>query len=171
MGHKSALDKLQETVVDTARGVAKDPIGTAKGAIALGRTVVGQVTGQVTRTLRDRVGGGSPPAPKAPGPVPTPEPVKSAEVTPADVARVVEKKPAAKKAPAKKAPPRKKAPAKKATPSDKLPPKKKAPEQTVPEKKAASEAPTTAAELLEDPELPSPIESIGTSAASDPEKG
>jgi hypothetical protein len=170
MGHKSALDKLQETVVDTARGVANDPIGTAKGAIALGRTVVGQVTGQVTRTLRDRVGGGSPPAPKAPGPVPTPEPVKSAEVTPADVARVVEKKPAAKKAPAKKAPPRKKAPAKKATPSDKLPPKR-APEKKTPEKAPASAAPKTAAELLEDPELPSPIESIGTSAASDPEKG
>src|SRR5262249_13675379 len=131
------------TVVGTVRGVAKDPIGTAKGTIALGRAVAGQVAGQVTRTIRDRVGGGSSPATRAPGPVPVPD--KSAEVTPADVARVVEKKPAAKQrpagktTPAKKAPPKKaaakKAPAKKATPSGKLP-AKKAPAKKAPAKKA-----------------------------------
>jgi hypothetical protein len=125
MPSKSALEKLQETIVGTARAVAKDPVGTAKGTFALGKAVAEQVAGQVSRTIRDRVGGGSQPAPSAPGPVlkaePTPE--KPVEVTPADVARVVEKKPAAKKAPPKKAPP-KKAPAKKSTPSAKLPPKK-----------------------------------------------
>ena len=100
-----------------------------------------------------------------PEPTPAPEsPIDAAadtthvDATPADVAKkATPRKPAAKKAPASRseAP---KAPATKSTPSAKLPPKRSTP-------------PKTAAELIEDPDLPSPIESIGTSAASDPEKG
>ncbi|GAB2454693.1 hypothetical protein GCM10027062_38930 [Nocardioides hungaricus] len=126
MASKSALDKLQETVVGTVRGVAKDPVGTARGALALGRSVAEKVAegvaGQVTRTVRSRLGGGTPRPPSAPAPVrtPEPEPEMRAAPKPTDVARV-----AAKKAPAKKAPARK-APAKRSTPSGKLPPQKKA---------------------------------------------
>ena len=90
----------------------------------------------------------APPAPE--NPIDAAADAAHVDATPADVAKTVAKKAPARK-PAKKAP-AKKAPAKKATakstPSGKLPPRKSAPK--------------TAAEVLEDPDLPSPIESIGS---------
>ena len=150
MAEKSPLQKIQDTVVGTVKGVVKDPVGAAgkaaeqaKGAFALGKVVAGQVT----KTAAAKVTGGSsrlaPAPPKTPAPVekpapePTPKPApKAASVTPIDVARV-----AAKKAPAKKAP-AKKAPAKKASPSGKLPPRK-APAKKAPAKKAPAKKTTT----------------------------
>ncbi|WP_243057672.1 hypothetical protein [Nocardioides sp. SR21] len=147
MTEKSPLQKIQDTVIDTVKGVVKDPAGAAgkaaeqaKGALALGK----MVAGSVAKTATDRVSGASSrkPAPVVTPPreVPAAEPEKTADVTPIDVARVVAKKAPAKKAPAKKAPARK-APAKKATtPSAKLPakkaPAKKAPAKKTPAKKA-----------------------------------
>lgn len=138
MAQKSPLQKIQDTVVGTVKGVVKDPVGAAgkaaeqaKGAFALGK----MVAGQVTKTAAGKVSGTStrpaPPAPASvpapvakPAPKPAPKPAaKPAEVTPIDVARVAAKKAPAKKAPAKKAT-AKKAPAKKASPSGKLPPRK-----------------------------------------------
>ncbi|GAA4364503.1 hypothetical protein [Nocardioides caricicola] len=138
MAQKSPLQKIQDTVVGTVKGVIKDPAGAAgkaaeqaKGALAVGK----MVAGSVAKTASDKVTGASnrrpvPPVTQAPPPV-----ERTAEVTPIDVARVVAKKAPAKKAPPKKAP-AKKAPAKKATtPSAKLP-AKKAPAKKAPAKKA-----------------------------------
>ncbi|MBZ5739909.1 hypothetical protein [Nocardioides mangrovi] len=129
MASKSAFDRLQETVVGTVRGVAKDPVGTAKGTIAIGRAVVGQVVEQVTRVVHDRGGKGTPPpsAPPAKPAPPAPVPVTAAEPpapSPTEVAKVVAKKAPATKAPPAKKAAAKKAPAKKSTPSAKLPPRK-----------------------------------------------
>ena len=159
MGQKSALGKLQETVVGTVRGVAKDPIGTAKGTVALGRAVAGQVAGQVTRTIRNRMGGG-PPRPEPVRPV---EPEKQAEVTPADVARV-SKQPTATAAPTRKATPTKKAPAARSTPSGKLP-AKKAPAKKAPAKEAAK----SAAEVVEDTSVTTPVGTTGADVATNPD--
>jgi hypothetical protein len=157
MARKSALEKLQETVVDTVRGVAKDPVGTAKGTIALGRMAAGEVVGRVSRIVRDRVGG-TPSAPPTPAPAHDREPDGPVEVTPADVARVVEKKPPAKKAPAKKT--AAKTATAKSTPSGKLPakkaaakkaPAKKSPAKKSPAKKTAAEDAETGAQAA-DPE-------------------
>lgn len=131
MAKKSSLQKIQETVVETVKGVVKDPAGAAgkaaeqaKGVLAVGK----MVAGQVTKTAAGKVATVSGRKSAPPGPLweevtdaPADKPVgKSAEVTPIDVARVVAKKPM----PAKK-PPAKKAPAKKvSTPSGKLPPRK-----------------------------------------------
>ena len=115
MASKSPLQKLQNVVV----GSAGKAVQTARGGLALGRTVAGQVT----RTATARATG---PA-KAPTPTADPAPATERDVvvTPATVARVVEKKSPAEKAAAKKAA-AKKAPAKKASsPSGKLPPRKK----------------------------------------------
>ena len=140
MAPKSPIQKIQDTVVGTVKGVIKDPAGAAgkaaeqaKGAITVGR----MIAGSVAKTATDRVTGASSRRPATPAPAPAVEPAAApaeqvAEVTPIDVARVVAKKAPAKKAPAKKAA-AKKAPAKKAaakkaaTPSAKLPPKKKQP--------------------------------------------
>ena len=117
MAEKSPLQKIQDTVVGTVKGVVKDPVGAAgkaaeqaKGAFALGK----MVAGQVTKTAAGKVSGTStrpaPPAPASvPAPVakPAPKPAAKPEVTPIDVARVAAKKAPAKKAPAKKAPAKK----------------------------------------------------------------
>src|SRR3954469_6781470 len=102
MAEKSPLQKIQDTVVGTVKGVVKDPVGAAgraaeqaKGALALGK----MVAGQVTKTAAGKVAGGGtrpqPAAPPAPAPVakPAPKPAakgagKGAEATPIDVARV-----------------------------------------------------------------------------------
>lgn len=158
MPDKSPLQKIQDTVVDTVKGVVKDPAGAAgkaaeqaKGALALGK----MVAGQVTKVAADKIAGAS----KAPTPRPQFEPVeKTAEVTPIDVAKVVAKKspPPTKKAPAKKAPP-----AKKATPSAKLPakkaPAKKAPSKKAPSKKAAVTAPAKKAPVKKAPAKKAPV--------------
>ena len=137
MTEKSPLQKIQETVVETVRGVVSDPAGAAakaaeqaRGVLALGR----MVAEQVTKAATDKVAGlaGARPEPPRPRPVETPAaaPEQHAEVTPIDVARVVAKKaPPPRKAPAKKAPPAKAA-AKKTTPSGRLPAKKTAPAAT-----------------------------------------
>jgi hypothetical protein len=117
---KSPLQKLQNVVV----GSAGKAVQTARGGLALGRTVAGQVT----RTAIARATGPG----KAPTPTADPAPATERDVvvTPATVARVVEKKSPAEKAAAEKAAAKKaaakKAPAKKASsPSGKLPPRKK----------------------------------------------
>ena len=112
---KSSLQKLQDAVVGTVKGVVKDPAGSAgkavhqaKGAFAVGKAVAGHVA----HTVTERVMGST----DAPAPAPTPAPVaappRDVVITPSDVARVVEKKSPAEKAATKK-PPAKKAPAKK----------------------------------------------------------
>ena len=181
MARKSTFEKLQETVVDTVRGVAQDPVGTAKGtargSIALGRLAAGEVLGRVSRIVRDRIGGAQPPAP-APAPDARREAESATEqpVTPADVARVVEKKTPAKKAPAKKAPAKKsaakKAPAKKA-------PAKSTPSGRLPAKKAATKAPTkaptaesstkSAADVVEDTSVPTPVGTTGADVGTNPD--
>jgi hypothetical protein len=188
MARKSTFEKLQETVVDTVRGAAKDPVGTvrgtARGTLALGRMAAGEVVGRVTRIVRDRVGGTplTTPAPDQPRePAPAPEPATEPPVTPADVARVVEKKPA-RKAPAKKAP-AKKTPAK-STPSGRLPAKKAAAKtpaaKTPAAKKAAAKTPTqetptqetptkSAAEVVEDTSVPTPVGTTGADVATNPD--
>ena len=145
------MQKIQDSVVDTVKGVVNDPAGAAakaagqaKGALALGK----MMAGQVTKTAADKIAGVSglrsePPVPPREE-IPerhAAEPVEHAgEVTPNDVARVVAKKaPPAKKAPAKKAPP------KKTTPSAKLP-AKKAPAKKAPAKKAPPPKKAPAAE-------------------------
>lgn len=229
---KSPLHKLQDTVVGTVKAAIADPVGTAgkavgqaRGTVALGRSVAGQVGKSAVGAVTSRLGHGSghgsvpaprredagaplrsvPPARKAPAkkappprkpaaPTPTRPPVTDlatelvkeraahqpvpdgppapespidaaaahvdVDVTPADVAKTVAKKAPARK-PAKKAA-AKKAAAKKAaatsTPSGKLPPRKPA-------------QPKTAAELIEDPDLPSPIESIGSTDKGSTDKG
>ena len=125
MASKSPLQKLQNVVV----GTAGKAVQTARGGLALGRTVAGQVT----RTAIARATGpGKAPTPPAD---PAPATERDVVVTPATVARVVEKKSPAEKAAAEKAAAKKaaakkaaakKAPAKKASsPSGKLPPRKK----------------------------------------------
>ncbi len=148
MAKKSPLQKIQETVVGTVKGVVKDPAGAAgkaaehaKGALAIGKMVAGQVTKAAAEKVASVSGLRSEP-PVPPREV-TPEKAaekpaeKSAEVTPIDVARVVAKKPASERpAPAKKAP------AKKASsPSAKLPPKKAPANATAAKKTPAKKAP------------------------------
>src|SRR5262245_38559078 len=123
MAEKSSLQKIQDTVVDTVKGVVNDPAGAAskaaeqaKGAFALGKMVAGQVTKTAADKFAEVSGLRPPPVPPR-EPDPEPEP---AAVTPIDVARVAAKKaPPPRKAPVKKAPP-----PKKSTPSAKLPAKK-----------------------------------------------
>jgi hypothetical protein len=148
---KSSLQKLQDAVVGIVKGVVRDPVGSAgkavhqaKGTFAVGKAVAGQVARSATAKAS---GPKDAPAP-APTPTPTPsaaspaDPERDVVITPADVARVVEKKSPAEKAATKKAP-AKKAPVKKAaaSPSGKLPPRK-APADEVSAKKApAKKAP------------------------------
>ncbi|MGY2703484.1 hypothetical protein [Nocardioides sp. HB32] len=80
--------------------------------------------------------------------------VEHVDATPADVAKKVARKAPATRAPAKKTA-AKKTPGRKTTPSAKLPTRKAAPK--------------SAAEVVEDADLPSPIESIGSS--TDPGQG
>ncbi len=114
---KSPLHKLQKSVVGTVKGVVRHPVGSAgwavqqaKGTVALGRSVAGQVARTATQRAGRRPGTVPSPMP-APAPPPAPAPEKTAEktpeATPADLARMVAKKAPAKKAPAKKAPAKK----------------------------------------------------------------
>jgi hypothetical protein len=156
---KSSLQKLQDAVVGTVKGVVKDPVGSAGKAVqqAKGTFAVGKaVAGQVARSATARANGAK--GTRAPGPArttvtptttsspaPAAAPERDVVITPADVARVVEKKSPAEKAAAKKAPakkaPAKKAPAKKAasSPSGKLPPPKAPPAKKAPAKKSAGD--------------------------------
>jgi hypothetical protein len=145
---------LQDAVVGTVKGVVKDPVGSAGKAVqqAKGTFAVGKaVAGQVARSATARANGAK--STRAPGPArttitptttsspaPAAAPERDVVITPADVARVVEKKSPAEKAAAKKAP-AKKAPAKKAasSPSGKLPPPKAPPAKKAPAKKSAGD--------------------------------
>lgn len=212
MASKSPLHKLQDAVVGTVKGVVKDPVGAAgkavqqaKGTFALGKMVAGQVTRaaahkaghqaghQAGRAAAGAAGAAATvtemiPKPRQAEPARTPapgQPEKPVEVTPADIARVVEKKSPAEKSaatkPAAKKASAKKAPAKKATPSAKLPakkaPAKKAPAKKAPAKKTAAKktaprkAATTAAELLEDAatEVTTPVGTTGADVARNPD--
>ncbi|HEU5036338.1 MAG TPA: hypothetical protein VFT70_05000 [Nocardioides sp.] len=106
----------------------------------------------------------APPAPESP--IDAAAAAVEVEATPADVAKKVAKKAPAKKAAtkaaAKKTPPRKTA--------KKSAPRPSTPSAKLPARKSAS-APKTAAELIEDADLPSPIDSIGSSTATDAEQG
>ncbi|MFC7494117.1 MULTISPECIES: hypothetical protein [unclassified Nocardioides] len=183
MPEKSPFEKLQETVAGVVRGVAADPAsaagkaaGQVRGLVSLGLTVVGQVA----QTVAERLSHDAAPPPSAPSRPVAPSGRPEAP-TPADVAKVVEMKP---KPPAKKAPP-KKAPAKKATPSAKLPAKKaaeKAAEKKAPpvKKTAAKKAPAkkapakeapatkTAAEVVEDTSVTTPVGTTGADVATNP---
>ena len=145
---KSSLQKLQDAVVGTVKGVVKDPVGSAgkavqqaKGTFVLGKTVAVQVTRSATGRTAPPPSAFTVKSEPAPTPPATPAPRSPAHdvVTPSDVARVVEKKSPAEKAAAKKAP-AKKAPATKAasSPSGKLPPRK-APAKKAPTPKAPAE--------------------------------
>jgi hypothetical protein len=145
MASKSPLQKLQDVVVGTVRGVVKDPVGSAgkaarqaKGTFAVGKMIVGHVARSATARA---TGSRTAPAPKAttpPAPAPAAAPRRDVVITPADVARVVEKKSPVEKVAAKKAP-AKKAPVKKAasSPSGKLPPR---PAKKAPAKKSAKKS-------------------------------
>ena len=151
MASKSPLQKLQDAVVGTVKGVVKDPVGSAgkavhqaKGTFAVGKAVAGQVARSATAKATGARNAQAPaPARTTVTPRPSPPAAPAAErdvvITPADVARVVEKKSPTEKAAAKKAP-AKKAPAKKAasSPSGKLPPRK-APTKKAPAKKSAGD--------------------------------
>lgn len=179
MAGKSPIQKLQEAVVDAVSGVVADPKGSVgkaagqvRGVVSLGLTVAGHVAGHVA----DRLAGGHQAPPPYAGGRPdlrVAEPSTSAAeadepvVTPSDVARVV----------AKKAPPRKRAAAP-STPSDKLPPRKapakkapakKAPAKKAPAKKAAAKkTQPTAAEVLEDTSVTTPVGTTGADVATNP---
>ena len=190
MSSKSPLQKIQETVVETVNHVVADPGATAakaveqiRGLVSLGLTVAGQVAGEVAERL---TGDRHEPAPSAPPKLRVAEePEGDTTPTPADVARAVKKAPA-KKAPAKKAP-AKKAPAPESaetstpsTPSAKLP-AKKAPAKKAPAKKTAAKKapakktaakkaapPRTAAEVLEDTSVTTPVGTTGADVATNP---
>jgi hypothetical protein len=180
---KSPLQKLQDAVLGTVKGAVSDPVGTAgkavqqaKGTIALGRMVAGQVTHKAADLASHRGGRGASEAtataarvvptprtetaqkPTVPQPtVPQPSAETPVEVTPSDVARVVAKKSPAEKAAARGAAARKataaKAPATKAasSPSAKLPVRK------APAKKAtATKAPATKAPAKKAPAKKAP---------------
>jgi len=129
---KSPLQKLQDVVIGTVKGVVSDPVGTAgkagkaaKGTFALGRMVAGQVTHKAAEVATHRAGRGAGvaaatatgvvPAPRTEArreTVTTPTPTlaaeqsgagRAAEVSPTDVARVVAKKSPAEKAAAREA--------------------------------------------------------------------
>ncbi|MEP9365054.1 hypothetical protein ABLE68_18970 [Nocardioides sp. CN2-186] len=135
MASKSSIQKLQDLVVGTVKGVVHDPAGSAgkavqqaKGTFAIGREMAGQVARSATHRAVKTTGTV---AAFVPSPRPEAEPAaplveKPTIGTPADVAKVVEKKSPTEKAAVRKAP-AKKAPAKKApsSPSAKLPPRKK----------------------------------------------
>lgn len=171
--------------VEIGKAVAGQVLKTASGVVtsrAPGRKAstpgpIGGPAGGELRAVTDEkpVAKTAPPPRKAPPSKtaaktaaktsPPKKPEGSLDVTPADVARKAAAtkpaatKPAATKAPAKKAPTKKapatKAAAKKSTPSGKLP--------------ARKTAPKTAAEVVEDADLPSPIDAIGSSTG--PAKG
>ena len=177
MASKSPLQKLQDAVLGTVKGAVSDPVGTAgkavqqaKGTIALGRMVAGQVTHKAADLASHRGGRGASEAtataarvvptprtetaqkPTAPQPTaPQPSAETPVEVTPSDVARVVAKKSPAEKAAARGATARKataaKAPATKAasSPSAKLPVRKAAATKAAATKAPATKAPATKA--------------------------
>lgn len=154
MARTNPLGRIKNVAIDSIkdpRRTAETVAGQARGTVALGRIVVGQV-GTKLAGLRHHGADGkptsngvapaprrspeeaptvpqakAPAAPKAKAPAaPTPaEPdTTEPEVTPADIARNIAPKPAAKRT---TRPPAKKAPAKKAAPGAKLPPRKKTP--------------------------------------------
>jgi hypothetical protein len=182
---RSPLQKIQDVVVGTVRSAVTHPVDTAgkavhqvRGTFALGRSVAGAATKSATHraasaagSVATRVPGVGSPTVQPSAPVPGPD--QPVEASPADVARIVEKKaPAAKKAPARKAPAGK-APATKAasSPGAKLPakkaPAKKAPAKKTPAKKTA---PLSAAEVLEDAatEVTTPVGTTGADVATNP---
>lgn len=135
MASKSSIQKLQDLVVGTVKGVVHDPVGSAgravqqaKGTFAIGKEKAGQVTRSATQRAVRTTGSVASfvPSPRPEAVPPQPLIEKPAVVTPADVAKVVEKKGPTEKA-AVRTVPAKKAPAKKpaSSPSAKLPPRKK----------------------------------------------
>lgn len=105
MASKSPLQKLQHAVVDTVKGAVADPVGTAgkavqqaRGTIALGKSVAGQVSKGAAGAVTGRLHGhrvGDPAAPAVEG---TAAPEWPAPPTPATTA------PAAKATPQAAAP-------------------------------------------------------------------
>lgn len=147
MASKSPLQKLQDAVVDTVKGAVADPVGTAgkavqqaRGTIALGRSVAGQVSKGAAGAVTSRLHGHRSGAPAAPAAGSTAAPERPAAPAPT--------------APAAKATP-------KATPR-KTPTPTKAPvtdlAAAVVKKQAAHQPPKKAA--------PAPVSSID--AAADP---
>jgi hypothetical protein len=163
----SSLGKIKDVAVGTVRGAVKDPGGTAgraldqaKGTLAFGKSMAEQFV----KTAAGKATGRSEPGPAAslkteaaPKPAtPTTPAGPEPEVTPSDVARVVEKKSPAEKAAARTSA-AKKAPAKTAasTPGAKLPAKKTAAKKTAAKKTAAKRtAPEKTA--TEQPPAPGP---------------
>ena len=146
MARTNPLGKIKNVAIDSIkdpRRTAGTVAGQARGTVALGRVVVGQV-GTKLAGLRHHGADGKPtstgvaPAPrrspeeapaapqaKAPAaPTPAEPDTTEPEVTPADIAKNIAPKPAPRKT---TRPPAKKASAKKAAPGAKLPPRKKTP--------------------------------------------
>ena len=135
MARKNPLGRIKDAASETV----KDPIGTATRAAgqalgqARGTVEIGKaVAGQVTRSAAGVI------ASRVPG--------RRGTAPSGSGLRAVQPQETASTPPATKAPAKKTAPS---TPSGKLPPRK-------------AGQPKTAAELVEDPDLPSPIESIGS---------
>ena len=149
MARTNPLGRIKNVAIDSIkdpRRTAETVAGQARGTVALGRVVVGQV-GTKLAGLRHHGTAGKPlstgvaPAPRRspedapaapqakaaaapPAASPTEPDTKEPEVTPADIAKNIAPKPAAKKA---TRPPAKKTPTKKSAPGAKLPPRKKTP--------------------------------------------
>ena len=149
MARTNPLGRIKNVAIDSIkdpRRTAETVAGQARGTVALGRVVVGQVGTKLAGLRHHGAAGttpstGIPPAPRrSPEDAPAAPQAKSAaappaaspaepdtkepDVTPADIAKNIAPKPAAKKT---TRPPAKKAPAKKAAPGAKLPPRKKTP--------------------------------------------
>ena len=146
MARTNPLGKIKNVAIDSIkdpRRTAETVAGQARGTVALGRFVVGQVGTKVAGiwqhgAAQKPASTVAPPAPRrspeeapaasqvrtpAAPPAGAPETTEP-EVTPADIAKNIAPKPAAKKA---TRPPAKKAPTKQSAPGAKLPPRKKTP--------------------------------------------
>lgn len=145
MALSNPLGRIKNVALDSIkdpRKTAETMAGQARGTVALGRTVVGQVstrlagwrhhgedgkpasTGVAPAPRRSPEQAPAAPQAKAAAPPKAPTAPAEPEVTPADVAKNIAPKPAAKRT---TRPPAKKAAAKKAAPGAKLPPRKKTP--------------------------------------------
>ena len=146
MARTNPLGRIKNVAIDSIkdpRRTAETVAGQARGTVALGRVVVGQVGTRLAGLRHHGADGKTPSTGLAPAPRRSPEEAPAApqakaaaaptvaepdttepEVTPADIAKNIAPKPAAKRT---TRPPAKKAPAKKAAPGAKLPPRKKTP--------------------------------------------
>ena len=145
MARTNPLGKIKNVAIDSIkdpRRTAGTVAGQARGTVALGRFVVGQVGTRVAGIWQHGAAGKPAPTVAPPAPRRSPEQAPAApevrtttppgdapestepEVTPADIAKNIAPKPAAKKT---TRPPAKKAPTKKSAPGAKLPPRKKTP--------------------------------------------